>query len=282
MRHLRALWAFVSLSFAPGVFASGMTLHIWMADIATEQYVQFPELQDLMQEQSAAYRSGSIFPDSGYAINHEYGEYAHWHKFLNAYYAVIEQRCPTMETVECRRVFAHFLGSLAHSVADVNFDRHFVTEVGNHDHGGDVDKAQTFTDPGCDFLAILEHKRGFKIPELKLPAEELLAAFQYGGEVQVTAEEMKRGTDIQRLGLVGEPLGSPFTYFYYKNNMKWGSKNYVDARGGVNDTARRIAHAWDLVWLRYNRKDGDGPLFNSTGPWPYVDFYVADQLLEDF
>ena len=33
-------------------------------------------------------------PYSGYAISHPYGEYAHWHNFLNAYYEVIESRCP--------------------------------------------------------------------------------------------------------------------------------------------------------------------------------------------
>ena len=54
MRHLWAALAFVSLSFASRVSASGMTLHIWMSDIATEQYLQFPELQQLMQERAGS------------------------------------------------------------------------------------------------------------------------------------------------------------------------------------------------------------------------------------
>ncbi|MDQ3231267.1 MAG: hypothetical protein M3Q07_05550 [Pseudobdellovibrionaceae bacterium] len=174
------------------------------------------------------------------------------------------------------------LGSLAHSLGDVNFDRHFVTAEAHHDHGGDIDKAQSLTDPGCDFLAILEHKRGFKIPDLNLPEDELLSAFAKGGQVSVTAEDMKKGAAIQKLALVGEPLGSPFTYLYYKAKMPWASKNYVHARGGVNDTARRIAHAWELVWVRYHRQESTADLFNSIGGWPYVDFYVSDELMEDF
>ena len=56
------------------------------------------------------------------------------------------------------------LGSLAHSIADVNFDRHFVTEVARQDQNNDIGKAQSYTDPGCDFLAILETSADSKFP----------------------------------------------------------------------------------------------------------------------
>jgi len=282
MRRLFGIFAALGTSVASPLFASGMTLHIWMAEKAADEYIQIPQLREFLQEQAGSYKNGSIFPDSGYTINHPYGEYAHWHQFLNSYYTVIEERCPDLSSPACRKAFAHMLGSLAHSIADVNFDRHFVTSVAHHDHGGSIDTAQSFTDPGCDFLSILEHKRGFKIPDLNLPEAELLAAFALGGEVSVTAEDMNKGGAIQKLALVGEPLGSPFTYLYYKSKMPWGSRNYMDARGGVNDTARRIAHAWELVWVRYHRQESTADLFDSVGGWPYVDFYVDDELLEDF
>jgi hypothetical protein len=282
MRRLFGVLAALGFTVSSNLLASGMTLHIWMAEKAANEYVQIPELRAFLQSEAAAYKNGSIFPDSGYTINHPFGEYAHWHNFLNAYYDEINERCPDLSTAPCRKAFAHMLGSLAHSLGDVNFDRHFVTAEADNDHGGDIDKAQTFTDPGCDFLAILEHKRGFKIPDLDLPMDELLGAFARGGEVSVTAEDMKKGAAIQKLALVGEPLGSPFTYLYYKSKMPWAAKNYVDARGGVNDTARRIAYAWELVWIRYHRQESTADLFNSVGGWPFVDFYIADQLMEDF
>lgn len=282
LRPIVVCTAIFILSLSTRVWASGMTLHIWISELAAQKYVYTYELQQVLREQEAAYKSGSIFPDSGYAINHLYGEYAHWHKFLNAYYAVVEQQCPTLETEDCRRLFAHFLGTLAHDLTDVNFDRHFLTEVGDHDHGGDWDKAQTFTDPGCDFLSILEHQRGFKIPDLKLPENQLIAAFNLGNEVAVSIADIQKGTNLQKLALIGEPLGSPFTYFYYKQNMAWGSTHYVDARGGVIDSAQRIAEAWELVWQHYNRHEIGKELFNSAGQWPLMDFYVAGQLLEDF
>ncbi|WP_176736617.1 zinc dependent phospholipase C family protein [Oligoflexus tunisiensis] len=282
MRLFFSILATLGLGVSSSLFASGMTLHIWMAEKAANEYVHIPELRAFLQEQSAAYKNGSIFPDSGYAAGHAFGEYSHWDHFLNSYYAVIDERCPDLSSGACRKAFAHMLGSLAHSIGDVNFDRHFVTAEAHHDHGGDIGTAQSYTDPGCDFLAILEHKRGFKIPDLNLPTAELLAAFDRGGQVSVTAEDMNKGAAIQKLALVGEPLGSPFTYLYYKAKMPWGSKNYVHARGGVNDTARRIAHAWELVWVRYHRGESPEGLFDSVGGWPYVDFYIADELLENF
>jgi hypothetical protein len=61
------------------------------------------------------------------------------------------------------------LGSFSHSLADVLFDRYFVTAVAEHDFSGDVDKAQEHTHPGFDFMAILEHNRGFKFSTYKTP-----------------------------------------------------------------------------------------------------------------
>lgn len=278
---MRRLIALLGLCLSSSLFASGMTLHIWIAEKAAQEFVQIPELQAFLAEQEAAYKSGSIFPDSGYVINSPYGEYAHWHDFLNAYYAVINTRCPDLSSAPCRKAFAHLLGVVAHDLSDVNFDRHFVTEEAHQDHGGDISLAQTFTDPGCDFLAILEHQRGFKIPDLSLPESELLETFA-GTGFNVTAADMQKAAGIQKLALVGEPLGSPFTYLYYRSKMPWASRNYLDARGGVNDTAHRIAHAWELVWVRYHQKVPQDSVFYSVGNWPFVDFFVGGELLENF
>ncbi len=282
MRGVLGALLVLCLGSPRSLWASGMTLHIWMAEKAAQEYVTQPELKELLDEQGAAWRNGAVFPDAGYAIKKPFGEYAHWHEFLNAYYAVFREQCPSLATEPCRRIFAHLLGVLAHDIGDVNFDRHFVTSVAAADQGGDIDKAQALTDPGCDFLAILEHQRGFRIPDLKLPEDTLLAAFERGGEVNVTREDLRRSAGIQKLALVGEPLGSPFTYLYYKSKMSWGAQNYYSARGGVEDTARRIGIAWDLLWESLAAPLQDKALFFSEGGWPNVDFYVNGHLLEDF
>lgn len=262
--------------------ASGITVHLWMAEKAAE-YTQIPELHDFLANHQAAYANGSIFPDSGYIINHPYGEYAHWSGFLNAYYAEINSRCPNLDSEDCKDLFAHFLGALSHVVADINFDRHFVAEEGRQDYGGSVDEAQKYTDPGIDFLAIFEHKRAFKIPEYRLPADVLVDVFHRGGEVEALAEDILKAVGIVRVGLASEPLAAPFAYLYYKGKMPWGSQNYMDARGGVEDSANRIAKVWELVWLAYHRPDGKSKtLFRNEHAWPNADFYVDGYYLESF
>lgn len=270
MRRFLRVCVLLGGFLASPLWASGMTLHIWMAEMAANEFVQIPELRSFLLEQDKAYQSGSIFPDSGYAIEHPFGEYSHWEDFLNSYYQEIKSRCPKLDSPDCRQAFAHMLGVLAHDIGDVNFDRYFVTEVARQDQGNDTGKAQSFTDPGCDLLAILEHKRAFRFPEFTIPHSFILSAFERGGEVTATPEDIYAGAAIQKLALVGEPLGSPFAYFYYKSKMPWGSKNYLTARGGVVDTARRIAFAWQLAWIFFHSDDGSGDLFQALGGWDEI------------
>ncbi|MFW7379591.1 MAG: zinc dependent phospholipase C family protein [Oligoflexus sp.] len=269
----------ISLCSTSQALASGMTLHIWKSDMAVE-LLSDPGLQNFMQSQRAAYRNGAVFPDTGYAINHAYGEYSHWHDFLNSYYSIIDRRCPTLESQDCQQLFAHFLGSLAHTIADINFDRHFVTSAAQIDYQGSIDTSQSWLDTGLDFLAVFEHKRAFQIPKFQVPVQALLEAFDEGGELSVSRLDLLKGSSVLGLGLIFEPVGASFTYFYYKNNMPWAAANYLHARGGVVDSAERIARAWELVWQAFQQGRRD-PLFATYGHWPHADFYVAGRWLED-
>jgi hypothetical protein len=55
---------------------------MFKADLARE-YVVDPELKQFLSDRSAMVRNGAVFPDTGYAADHAYGEYAHWADFLN-------------------------------------------------------------------------------------------------------------------------------------------------------------------------------------------------------
>ena len=168
---------------------------------------------------------------------------------------------------------AHLLGSLAHSVGDVNFDRNFLTETARRQFGGDVSEAQKYTDIGIDFLAVFDHGRGFKIAGAWAPIDRLLEVFAMPPAIGVSANDLRRATAIHGLAQVGETLGSPFTYLYYKYKLGWAASNYYGARGGVDDTATLIARAWDLTWSALN-EGRDGDIFHSVAGWPYVDFFV--------
>ena len=276
---LLALLALIvtGLSFsASTAWASGITLHLFMADLAVE-YLPPSALKDLLQKNQNAYRSGSIFADSGYAANHAYGEFSHWHDFLNQYQQTLIERCPDPGATEnCAKVWAHFFGTVAHALSDNNFDRYFVPQVAAHDFNGNIDK---FTDTGYDFLAILDHQRGYCMLRANHPLEVLLEVFDRQG-LAVSVQDLQRGIRKQRLVLLAEPLGSPFAYLYYKARMPWGSRNYLNARGGIRDTAARLASAWShiLAGLEACRPT----VFASQGGWPYVTFYLDGIPLENF
>ncbi len=268
------------LCSASTAYSSGIAVHTWMAELAAEK-AEDPALHTFLKIHEAAYKNGAIFPDSGYIIKHPYGEWAHWSPFLNDYFAEISDRCPSFEESQCQDLLAHFMGVLSHVIADINFDRHFVSEVGHQDCGGDVDKAQTFTDPGIDFIAILEADRGFKVASYYLPDEVLSKAFARSQTLTASTGDIQKGVAIVRTGLATEALGAPFAYAHFKSKMPWGSTHYREARGGVYDTADRIAYAWNLVW-KAARSSERSLRFENQGSWPNSDFWINGEWLETF
>ncbi|SMF01249.1 zinc dependent phospholipase C family protein [Pseudobacteriovorax antillogorgiicola] len=258
--------------------ASGMAVHMFIADEALEQ-LSSQELQSMLERHRDAYRMGAVYPDTGYAINHSYGELSHWSDFLNQYQKVLMEACPDpLKSEDCQAAWSHFFGSLSHTVGDINFDKYFVTETARQDFDGDIGKAQEHTDPGCDFLAILDYKRAFDYPRIDQPNDILIETYRRLG-LEVSESEINRGAKTLKLGMVAEPIGAPFTYLYYKFKMPWGSQNYFDARGGVQDTADRLAIVWDYVWQGLQQAEMSN--FSNQGGWPGVSFYIDDFSLDD-
>ena len=66
--------------------ANGQTSHVWITEQAVP-LVTDPELAELLTRDDlrVALVSGTMFPDGGYAVDHPYGEEAHWEPFQTAY-----------------------------------------------------------------------------------------------------------------------------------------------------------------------------------------------------
>jgi hypothetical protein len=252
---------------------------MWMADQALD-YLEDQDLKDLMIRERNAYRYGSIFPDTGYSINHPYGEIAHWDGFMNAYHRVVQQECADLVTSSCRSLYAHYLGSVSHSLADINFDGKFIPQAARVDYGGDIDRAQRWIDIGLDMVALMAHGRGLVQPLWHLPAHMIAKVFAQIPDTNVTADDLRRGARRHRLGMVGEPLAATVTYHYYKAHLRWASQNMVDAGGGIKDTAHKIAQVWEILWKARRNGHGDERPFATLGRWPYMDFLVYGKPIE--
>ena len=72
----------------------------------------------------------SVFPDSGYAADHAYGEIAHWEPFTAAYLDwIVENHPPPWETLEDRQRVAFLLGAMSHGMADQVYDSLFMHKI---------------------------------------------------------------------------------------------------------------------------------------------------------
>ena len=104
---------------------AGIITHAWMADDA-RAYVEHPALKALLDANRAQLRSGAAYPDSGYGlraanvVGGDYGEEAHWPRFVEAYLARLASRtdCPdlTDPAGPCAPGIAHLMGAAAHGI----------------------------------------------------------------------------------------------------------------------------------------------------------------------
>ena len=276
MKLLLTLLTLVSLFTADKLQASGMTLHMWMSDLAKVKLMTY-ELEQLLERNKGAYRMGAIYPDTGYAAQHPYGEAAHWSPFLNEYQSILLEECPfPLNQPTCESYWAHYFGVVSHALADTNFDKNFVTASAENDFSGNIDQAQKHTDPGCDFLAILDHHKAYPVPVTEQPVDLLVQAHSNLG-IDVSASTIVRGATIHRAAILGESIASPLTYLFYKWTMPWTSANYVTAPGGIEDSSLKIAHIWDYMWQQLS--NGNHIVFSHKGRWPQITYKVDEMSL---
>jgi hypothetical protein len=272
----------LSLCFSPTAAASGMRLHLWVAEL-TLQEIKQAELRTLLSANDGAYNAGAVFPDTGYVISHDYGEIAHWSKFLNAYFRHVVKVCPypQLKIKRCQTLLSHFFGSLNHSILDIRFDRHIVKTSAQMDFQGSIEQAQSTLDPDLDFIAIFEQGRSFDLPHFTTPVDNLFSVLSGLTDGNLSRNDLLLGGHILAFGYGLEPIAAALRYPIVKNNLKhtWAYKNYEYAKGGVFDGATLMAKAYDLVWSAYieGRKDR---IFYHEGAWPNVDFYINGNELD--
>jgi hypothetical protein len=267
---------FISFCISSTAAASGMRLHLWVAEL-TLQEIKQEELINLLTANDGAYNAGALFPDTGYAINHEYGEIAHWSKFLNAYFEHVLTVCPykQLKLELCQKLVSHFFGSLSHSIFDIRFDKHIVKTSAQMDFDGSIEHAQATLDPDLDFIAIFERGRSLNLPRFTTPVENLYLILSGLNDGNLNRNDLLLGSHILAFGYGLEPIAAAIRYPTIKNNLEntWAYDNYEHSKGGVFDSAMLIAKAYDLVWKAYvdGRKD---LIFYHEGRWPNVDFYI--------
>lgn len=269
------LFVFSWIAFSSPLFSSGINLHMLMADHALDR-LQHKDLQILLQTEQDAYRNGAIFPDTGYMLGANYGEFSHWSSFFNPYIKYILQKCSIQQfrtDRDCQKLFAHFLGTLAHAIGDVNFDRYFVTEVAKREFSGDISKAQDYTDYWLDYIAMMEIPKAKEYPKKFVPLDDLINVYSEAN-YPVNREEVRKNTSIQYW--INVVAMRRFAHIFWNRGIQmapWAARHYYLAKGGVVDTAQLISGIWDKVWQKISMEDTI-PVFYEKGRWPNKEFGI--------
>ena len=251
-----------SLIFCSASLASGIGLHIFMAEVAST-LVNSTSLSQLLQTQSRAVKNGARYPDSGYPINQLVGEFNHWQTFLNHYQDYIRANCKMPFDKNCAVLAAHFLGCAAHSIGDVNWDKVFLRQVADI-MGKTVSQAQEI-DYKYDSLAVVDFNRTDFVPLPYVPLELFTKFYQELGK-DYTAADISAGTGIMFGVLIGQVYSAPIVYKAFRSSLPWSADHYFDADGGVLYSAREIASVWNQIWQRWS--DGRNATLSFSGFWP--------------
>ncbi|MCA9546575.1 MAG: hypothetical protein KC613_19355, partial [Myxococcales bacterium] len=187
----RAALAGLLLAGAPlaGVWGHGINGHVHVTGWAAEAQPAGSALAALFADPllKNTVLIAAAFPDSGYAVDHPYGEAAHWEPFTEAHVAFVRDTYgPDYASVEAQQQVAFLIGTACHGLQDELFDSLFLLQIREKDGRG-----QEEADPGTDaFLQVDGHLRFF--PEVWLPAEALVQVFAARG-IEVTPNTMERG-----------------------------------------------------------------------------------------
>lgn len=243
------------LTPARPVEAAGVTTHAWMAESALD-HIENQDLRTLLEANHDQLVAGAMFPDAGYIGDYDWGEEAHWQRFIDSYADQLLTRddCgdPTVADGPCAPMVAHLMGVLAHGIGDEVWDWLFepyspdLDEYYLHDDFGPFssDGGQELT---MDIVAIGDHGRPRpNVPALpSLPA--LIAAFEGSGHAGTTEADFA-------LHWFGQIVWDAITGWLpshlepVRDAMPWMSENLVTAPGGVEFGGEAIAGAMDSLW----------------------------------
>jgi len=243
--------------------ANGIVSHMHISDLAVERLPD-GELKELLRAHVEVYRAGSVFPDSGYAADDDYGEIAHWEPFTETYVSWVRERFEgDYGSEEAQTQIAFLLGQASHGMSDQVFDSLFMHRTRQFD--GDPENL----DVGAETWLIVEHDpdnqiEGF-LPELMVDVWESSEHIDY--VPSRGALEDGRDTVVQGINLL-YAFGDIWYEMYWRE-LPWSATHYYEAEnvpGSLPHIATFVAAYWQAIWDRLRGEDVLDELM--LGTWP--------------
>jgi len=251
---LLAIGALAGVSVPAGARANGVTAHAHITDLAIEELPP-GELRDLMTDPALrdAYRTGSVFPDSGYAASDAYGEIAHWEPFTQAYLDwMAAEHPPPYETDDERRLVLFIMGQASHGLADQIYDSLFMHRMRV------LDGDDSHLDEYNEYWLVMEHEPGIAPLTIWAPVPELpdvFAAEASGHRPEIATLEMGLGRIRGVVNIL--PTLARGSYARTWSELPWAATNYYieSTPGSLPHIATYVARYWQVLWERLHGTD---------------------------
>jgi hypothetical protein len=263
-------WMLVSATVVAGVIAlgagdaqgAGIITHAWMGTDAIE-HVADADLRALLTAHVDQVRAGAQFPDGGYATRAlgtpggDYGEEAHWQRFVDAYTAQIrnDPACGDLTDPDgpCAPVIAHLMGVAAHGMGDEVWDWLFEPNAPAFGESYLPADFTPFVGPGgielqMDLVAVMRHGRPTG-PTPPIPdATKIKAAFDAVGRADISADAFPVGENFLGIERNAEAFWAPRHIDTLERAMPWSASHMTSAAGGVDFGARAVAGYYESIW----------------------------------
>ena len=266
MRRFPLLLAALLLTVLSPVTAGahGINGHIHVTAWAIEALPPGPVRALLMDPQVRdAALIGAAFPDSGYAVDHAYGELAHWPPFVEA---CIQRLEPPFETLDEQRAAAFVMGLAAHGLQDEIFDSLFLYQIQKHDNAG-----QDAADPGTDAFLFTDgylHHR----PAVWFPFPLIAGALADAHDEEVTADVISLGLGRIKTLVIDGAAGVAAVFDpRYRPELPWTAAHYVDPDipGSLAAEIPATRAYLDALWARMHGEFAMAALVGH--PYPSAD-----------
>ena len=258
--------AALSLAGAGEASANSMVTHVWVAEQSIAR-VEGP-LRDIVGDPAlrAVIQNGAIYPDSGYSVRADYGEWAHWESFLEPYLQWIRARyqAENYRSPDARRHVAFLMGNAAHSMTDQTFDQYFVERVRQYDRTDAND-----LDVGSDTWLIVEHNVT-SAADGAFWFDEMPGIHMAVNGPPVTPELLRRAAGLTAGATQWLPRIAHTLYALRWRQMPWGGSHYMDPAtpGSYPQIVSATAAYWSFLWQRLqNAAPADAaPLYSWPAP----------------
>ncbi len=246
----------------PAAHAAGIVTHAWMGLEAIPR-VQPAALRDLLDAHRDQVRAGAEFPDGGYWTRSlgtpggDYGEEAHWQRFIDAYAAEIrnDPGCAPLTDPygPCAAEIAHLMGAAAHGMGDEVWDWLFEPNGPGFDESYLPADIAAFVGPGglevqLDIVAIARHARPTGPTPVLPDAAKIGAAFAAIGRADIATAALPVGENFLDVERGVETTWASSHADALERAMPWTSAHVIDAPGGIDFAADAIAGYYESIW----------------------------------